>query len=197
MTRMILGKTIAFVLVAALILGVAGNVDAQRRGRMMDRQQTQDYDDQWRGRGHGMMGPGMMRGPGMMGSGMGMMGGQGMPCPIMNQMGYGMGMATPLNIPDLTPEQRDEISSIQREMRRENMDTMADIMDIRDNIMDEMATERPDPEKIRELQETMAQKQGQMMERSVKNRNRIYDLLDEEQQEMVREYQRQPTERTW
>lgn len=195
MTRMISGKTIALVLMTALVLGAATAADAQQRGSMMDRRQTQNYDDQWWGHGPGMMrGQGMM-GQGMMGPGMGMMGGQGMSCPIMNQMGYGMGMAVPLDIPNLTQKQQREINAIQREMRRENIKRMADIMDIRDDLMDELATERPNPEKVRKMQASISEKQEEMMETSVKNRNRIYDLLDEQQKKMIQEYRRRPAER--
>ncbi|MFO8111456.1 MAG: Spy/CpxP family protein refolding chaperone [Desulfosalsimonadaceae bacterium] len=195
MKRAIFLKSTAIVLMISLILGVAATAEAQRGRHMMDRPQTQDYDDQWTGRGPAMMGNRMgMMGPGMgmMGPGMGMMGAQGTPCPIMNQMGHGMGMAGALDLPDLTPEQQNEIRAIQKEMRRKHMETMLDIMDIRDEMMIEMAAARPDPEKIREMQATMSQKQGEMLESTVTYRNRIYDLLSEEQQNQIQEYQRHP-----
>ncbi len=196
MKRVVFWKTTALFLMVLLIFGVATTAEAQRGSHMMDRPQAQNYEDQWTGRGPATMG---YRGMGMMGPGMGMMGGQGTPCPIMNQMGHGMGMgmAGPLNLPNLTAEQQSEIRTIQREMRREHMDAMLDIMDLRDDMMVEMAAERPDPEKIREMQAAMSQKQGEMLESTVTYRNRIYDLLTEEQQEMIREYQRRPMDQSW
>jgi len=194
MTRIIFGKTTALVLTVALVFGVAMTAEAQRGRPMMERPQAEDYDDRYMERGPGMMD---RQGMGMAGPGMGMMGGRGMPCPIMNQMGHGMGMAAPLDLPDLTVEQQQEISTIQREMRRSNMETMMDIMDIRDDMMDEMAAERPDPEKIREMQSAMSEKQGEMLETSIQNRNRIYDLLTEEQQEQLREYRMRPGGSPW
>lgn len=189
MKRMIIGKTTALAVMVLLILGVAATADAQRGRPMMDRQQTQDMNSQWSGRGPGMMGG---QGMGMMGPGMGMMGAGEMPCPIMNQMGYGMGMgmAGPMNLPNLTGEQQSKVRAIQREMRREHMEKMMDMMDIRDDIMAEMASERPDPKKIREMQGSMSQMQGEMLESTVNNRNRIYDLLTEEQRKQIREYQK-------
>lgn len=182
MKRTIFRTTTALAVMVLLILGVAATADAQRGRPMMDRQQTQDMDSQWSGRGPGMMG----------GQGMGMMGAGEMPCPIMNQMGYGMGMgmAGPMNLPNLTGEQQSKIRAIQREMRREHMEKMMDMMDIRDDIMAEMASERPDPKKIREMQGSMSQMQGEMLESTVNNRNRIYDLLTEEQRKQIREYQK-------
>lgn len=187
MKRVIFWKSTALFLMVSLIFGVAATAEAQRGSHMMDRPQAQNYEDQWAGRG-----PATMRYRGM-----GMMGGQGTPCPIMNQMGHGMGMTGPLDLPDLTTEQQNEIRAIQREMRRRHMETMLDIMDIHDEMMIEMAAERPDPEKIREMQTTMSQKQGEMLESKVTYRNRIYDLLTEEQKEQIREYQRRPMDQSW
>jgi len=115
-----------------------------------------------------------------------------MPCPIMNQMGHGMGMAGALDLPDLTEEQQVEIRTIQREVRRQNMEKMMDIMDLRDDMMVEMVADRPDPEQVREIQLNMSQKQGDLLESTLESRNRIYDLLTEEQQEQIRDLQRQP-----
>ncbi len=194
MKRVFFWKSTALFLMVLLILGVAATAEAQWGRHMMDRPQTQDFDDQWTGHGPAMMGN---QGMGMMGPGFGMMGGQGTPCPIMNQMGHGMGMAGPLDLPNLTPEQQTKIRSIQREMRRGQMETMLDIMDIRDEMMIEMAAERPDPKKIREMQATLSQKQGEMLESTVTYRNRIYDLLTKEQQKQIQDYQRRPTNQSW
>ena len=191
MKRLVFGKSISLVLMAALVLGLAMSAEAQRRMPMMDRQEspeTREYRTPGDDRSPGMMHHGM----GMMGHGMGMMGGGGMPCPIMNQMGHGMGMAGALDLPDLTEEQQGEIRTIQREVRRQNMEKMMDIMDLRDDMMIEMTAERPDPEQVREIQLNMSQKQGELLESTLESRNRIYDLLTEEQQEQIRNLQRRP-----
>jgi len=161
---------IAFLFMFSIILGLSMSAEAQRGEHMRWSQQGQTVDEPWDFYGPRMMGPGMM-GPGMMGPGMGMMG--------------------IVDLPGLTEEQRTEMRSIQREARRQNMETMLDIMDLRDDMHEAMAADRPDPRTIRELQEAMSQKQGQLLESSVETRNRIYDLLTEEQQEQLREYQRQ------
>ena len=191
MKRLVFGKSISLVLMAALVFGLAMSAEAQRRMPMMDRQEspeTREYRTPGDDRSPGMMHHGM----GMMGHGMGMMGGGGMSCPIMNQMGHGMGMAGALDLPDLTEEQQGEIRTIQREVRRQNMEKMMDIMDLRDDMMVEMAAERPDPEQVREIQSNMSQKQGELLESTIESRNRIYDLLTEEQQEQIRDFQRRP-----
>jgi len=192
MKRLVFGKSISLVLMAALVFGLAMSAEAQRRMPMMDRQETPETRE-YRTPRMDDRSPGMMhQGMGMMGSGMGMMGGGGMPCPIMNQMGHGMGMAGALDLPDLTEEQQVEIRTIQREVRRQNMEKMMDIMDLRDDMMVEMTAERPDPEQVREIQLNMSQKQGELLESTIESRNRIYDLLTEEQQEQIRDLQRRP-----
>ncbi len=192
MKRLVFGKSISLVLMSALVFGLAMSAEAQRRMPMMDRQETPETRE-YRTPRMDDRSPGMRhQGMGMMGSGMGMMGGGGMPCPIMNQMGHGMGMAGALDLPDLTEEQQGEIRTIQREVRRQNMEKMMDIMDLRDDMMIEMTAERPDPEQVREIQLNMSQKQGELLESTLESRNRIYDLLTEEQQEQIRNLQRRP-----
>jgi periplasmic protein CpxP/Spy len=187
---------ISFALLVVIIFGMALVVEAQRGQPMMDRQQGQAMDD--RGRGNGM-GPGMMGGPDMMGPmGMmcpqmmgGMMGGQGMGMmgPGGMGMGAGMGMMGLYQL-DLTEEQLGKIRSMHRDARRQHMEIMLDIMDIRDDLMEAMAADRPDPEKIRELQKNISEKQGDMLESSVEIRNKIYDLLTEEQREQLKGFNR-------
>lgn len=185
MKRMMLQNVLGLVLLASLVLGTALVAEAQR-GRvmgpgMMGQQQDQPYDEDGRGHGPGMMGQGMM-GPGMMGQGMM---GQGMMGPCM--MEPGMGMMGFLNLPDLTSEQQNELRTMQREARREHMNAMLDIMDIRDDMMEAMAAERPDPKKVRAHQESMNKKQADLVESAIKKRNRMYDVLTEDQQTRLRE----------
>lgn len=181
MKRMIPGKSIALVLMAVLVFGMASVADAQRGQGMMGRQQPGDYGER------GMQyGPGMMGGPGIMGQGMGMMYGPGMG---MGMMGTGMGTMGCLILPDLSEEQREELRSIQRETRRQHMEAMLDMMEVRDDMMLEMAAERPDAAKIRELQEAMSAKHADMIEAGIESRNRMNDLLTDEQRGQLRQYQ--------
>ncbi|MFW6052493.1 MAG: Spy/CpxP family protein refolding chaperone [Desulfosalsimonas sp.] len=205
MTRTIFTRSMVFVFVFLLVLGTALNVYAQRRGHMRGWQQDPSVEDDWGGYGPGMRGygPGMMGGPAMMGPGYGMMGGHGMMGSGMG-MGPGMGPAMGMMGPymagcfyqlDLTENQQNEISSLKSQARREQMETMLDIMDIRDELIEEMAADRPDPAKVRDLRETMSRKQAEMLETSVENRNRIYDMLSDEQREQLRDFQQRPSYR--
>ena len=178
MKRKLMVKSLALGFLLSVILGGISVAEAQRGQHMMRGQPDQAFDAREDLHGY----------PGMMGPGMGMMG------PGMGVMGPGMGMMGILELPDLTDEQRDEIHSIQREARRQNMEITLDIMDIRDDIMMTMSEDRPDPAEIRELQEAMSRKQGQIWEVSVENRNRIYDLLTQEQHESLQELQQRPYE---
>ncbi len=161
----LLGIMVSFLIANVLV------AEAQRgqspRGQYQ--QQEQDYEQDWGffGQERGMRGPGA----GMM---------------------PGMGMQDIQFLPGLTEEQREEIRSIQREARREHRETMLDMMDYRDDFMDAIAEDRPDPQRVRELHEAMSEKQAEMIESSIETRNRIYDQLTEEQREELREIQRRP-----
>ncbi len=180
MKRTILGKSAALAIMVVLVFGMASVADAQRGQGMMGRQQPGDYGE--RGMNYG---PGMMGGPGMgmMGSGMGGMG--------MGMMGSGMGTMGCMMLPDLSDEQQEELRSIQRETRRTHMEAMLEMMEIRDDMMLEMASERPDAAKVRELQETMSSKQADMIESGIDSRNRMNDVFTDEQREQMRQYQEQ------
>ena len=180
MKRTILGKSAALAIMVVLVFGMASVADAQRGQGMMGRQQPGDYGE--RGMNYG---PGMMGGPGMgmMGSGMGGMG--------MGMMGSGMGTMGCMMLPDLSDEQQEELRSIQRETRRTHMEAMLEMMEIRDDMMLEMASERPDAAKVRELQEAMSSKQADMIESGIDSRNRMNDVFTDEQREQMRQYQEQ------
>ena len=187
------GKSMMFVILTLVFAWSVSVADAQR-GQPMRGPQNQAQPQPWAGewdrydpgmmQGRGMPCPFM--GPGMMGPGMGMMG------PGMGMMSPGMGMMGFMHLPDLTEEQQNEIRSIIREVRREHMEVMADIMDMRDDMMAEMSAERPDPEKVRELHNALSQKQGALLESAIENRNRIHEVLTEEQRERLKEMQQQP-----
>jgi Spy/CpxP family protein refolding chaperone len=172
MKRTILKQSTALVFMIVFVLGAVMVAEAQRGQRMFDRQPDQTYDESWE-----FFGPGMMGRQGMM-TGMGM-----------------TGFVDSLS--GLTEEQRNEIRAKQRQARREHMDLMLDIMDIRDDIREALAEDRPDPAKVRRLQESISQKQGEILESSIKSRNEIYDLLTEEQRQQFRELRQRSFERQY
>lgn len=185
MKNIILKRITTLVFMSVFIMGTVLVAEAQMGQRMFGGQSGQTYDENGE-----FFGPGMMGRQGMM-PGMGMMGRQGM-IP-------GMGMMTGLLdfLPDLTEKQRNDIRAKQRQIRREHADLMLDIMDIRDDISQALAEERPDPARVRGLQESISQKQAEMLESSITHRNEIYDMLSEEQKQQLREYQQRSFERQY
>lgn len=138
----------------------------------------------------GGMGPGMMggqggMGPGMMGSqgGMGprMMGGQGsmMPCPMGSGMGGMPGM--------LDEEQMNDLREMRKEHRSNHFGRMAEMMNLRDDMMLLMQAERPDPEEVQALHGQMATLHGEMMADKVRMHNQMRDLLTDEQRKQLKQ----------
>jgi len=162
----------ALVFMIVFVMSAVLVAEAQRGQRFFERQPDQAYDESWE-----FFGPGMMGEQGMM-SGMGMTGFVDF-------------------LPGLTEDQRNEIRAKQRQARREHMDLMLDTMDIRDDLRQALAEERPDPAKVRRLQESISQKQGEMLESSIKHRNEIYDMLTEEQRQQLRELRQRSFERQY
>ena len=182
MKSTILKQITALVFMIVFVMGVVLVAEAQRGQRIFEGQPDQIHDENWE-----FFGPGMMGRQDMM-TGMGMMGRQGMMT--------GMGMTGFVDfLPGLTEEQRNEIRAKQRQARREHGDLMLDIMDISDDFRQALAEERPDPAKVRRLQESLSQKQGEMLESSIKYRNQIYDMLTEEQKQQLREHRQRSFER--
>ncbi|TDR56840.1 Spy/CpxP family protein refolding chaperone [Halomonas ventosae] len=131
--------------------------------------------------GQGGMGPGMMMGgQGGMGPGM-MMGGQGgmMPCPMMANMG-GMGGI-------LDEEQLSSLREMRKEHRTAHFERMGEMMNLRDDMLLLMQAERPDPEEVQALHGQMATLHGEMMADKVRMRNRMQDLLTDEQREQLKQ----------
>ncbi|MDI5889571.1 Spy/CpxP family protein refolding chaperone [Halomonas rhizosphaerae] len=143
--------------------------------------------------GQGGMGPGMMMGgqggmdPGMMMGGQGgmgpgmMMGGQGGMGPGMMMGGQG-GMAGILD-----EEQLSSLREIRREHRSAHFERMGEMMNLRDDMMLLMQAERPDPEEVQALHGQMATLHGEMMADKVRMRNRMQDLLTDEQREQLKQ----------
>lgn len=134
------------------------------------------------GPGPGMMGgygPGYGPGPMMGGYGPGMMGGYG---PGMMGGGYGYG-----RLPDLTPDQRSRIATIQRDFRARQwplMQQMHELMWGDGTATDEQA-QRRDYDKLAALQK-------QMFENMLESRKRMDEVLTPQQRDEMRRGWRAP-----
>ncbi|HRP98615.1 MAG TPA: Spy/CpxP family protein refolding chaperone [Rhodocyclaceae bacterium] len=207
MTATFTGSRLAATVLATVVLGGASAAVAQMGSGMMQREraammpqaeQAAGTGGMWGG-GPGMMhggswgfGPGMMHGgpgAGMMHYGAGMMHyGAGMMGPQAGMMmGQGMGMMGPLMLPDLSTEQRTEMRTLMRGTRRAHIEKMLEIMDTQDEMADAMAADQPDPQAVRELHERMAKLQGDMLQSRIEARNRMFELLTDEQRDRMRE----------
>ncbi|NYS59360.1 periplasmic heavy metal sensor [Vreelandella salicampi] len=127
--------------------------------------------------GQGGMGSGMMMGgQGGMGPGM-MMGGQGgmMPCPVMGGMGPMPGMAGKLD-----EQQMNTMREMRQQHRAAQLERMGEMMNLRDEMMQIMQAERPDPEEVKALHGQMANLHGDMMADKVRLHNQMQDLLTSE-----------------
>ncbi|SFU96182.1 Spy/CpxP family protein refolding chaperone [Halomonas korlensis] len=173
---------LALALAASMGVAASGAVSAQGM------QQGQGMQG---GMGHGMMGGGqggmgsgmMMGGQSGMNSGM-MMGGQGgmMPCPMMSGMGGMSGMAGMLD-----EEQQNSLREMRQEHRTSHFERMAEMMNLRDDMMLLMQAERPDPEEVKALHGQMATLHGEMMADKVRMHNQMQDLLTDEQREQMKQ----------
>ncbi len=139
-------------------------------------------DRPWHGYGtaHGMMmGPGMGygMGPGMMGYMMGSMHGYA--------MGTGMGLGAVLELSD---EQREQIRKIHQELRQRHWDVMGEIMDKQNEIGDLYAQETPDPGQVGQAYSELTDLGRQMIEAEVRARNRVREVLTEEQRQRLRRW---------
>lgn len=145
--------------------------------------------------GQGGMGSGIMMGsqggmyPYMMGSQEGMypgmmMGGQSgmMPCPMMGGMGSMSSMGGMLN-----EQQMSSVREMRQEHRAAQLERMGEMMNLRDDMMQIMQTERPEPEEVKALHAQMANLHGEMMADNVRMHNQMQDLLTDEQREQMRE----------
>lgn len=128
------------------------------------------------GGGYGGRGYGMGYGGGMMGYGMGYGGGM-----MGYGMGYGgMGMMQALN---LSKAQQAKFRSLLREQRSARCKDMTAMFDVRDELAAEYAKDQPDPKVIGKLYNKMAQMQRNMLEQSVRMRDKMRELLNKDQKE--------------
>ncbi|WGI25312.1 Spy/CpxP family protein refolding chaperone [Halomonas alkaliantarctica] len=151
--------------------------------------------------GQGGMGSGFMMGSQggmypymMMGSQEGMypgmmMGGQNgmMPCPMMGGMGPMSSMVGILN-----EQQMSSVREMRQEHRAAQLERMGEMMNLRDEMMQIMQTERPEPEEVKALHAQMANLHGEMMADNVRMHNQMQDLLTDEQREQMRERMPRP-----
>ncbi|WP_291318993.1 periplasmic heavy metal sensor, partial [Desulfonatronospira sp.] len=159
MKRKLMVKSLILGFLLSVVLGGISLAEAQRGQHMMRGQPDQPYDA--REDLNGFQGMGMM-GPGMMGPGMGMMG-PGMMGPGMGMIGPDKHMQGLLDYLQLTDEQREEVRSIQRKVRREHMEAMLDVMELREDMWAAFREQRPDPENMRQMHEAMSEKKGDML----------------------------------
>jgi Spy/CpxP family protein refolding chaperone len=166
------------VLVTGLML-LSPVLQAQEQSSMMDE------DMQGMMSGMDMMGGGMgMMGGSGMGGGMGMMGGQGM-CGSMSMMHGGMG---PLQMLNLTAEQRTKINAIHDGLRKEHWALMGKIMDERAKLRDLFEAEKPDTKKIGPVFDTIFGLRKQMMLASIDAKNRVQEVLTKEQLDQLKQW---------
>lgn len=131
--------------------------------------------------GMGMMG-GMMSG-GMQGSMMSGMGGGMMDsCPMMEG---GMGMMGAGMHAQLTQEQRLEVRELRHAHRPIQFEQMGQLMNLRENLMEKMSSDRPNPDEIKALHSQIAEMHGEMLVARIKLNNAIQDLLTDEQRQTL------------
>lgn len=143
-------------------------MDEETREKMME-ERGYPY-----GPGYGWMGGGYGH---MMGGGYGhMMGG-----------GYGPMMGALYQL-ELTKEQRVKIRDIQRNMRKNNIGLMEEMMDRSAKLEDLYDSEKLDPDKIGKAYDEYFKVKRQMILRHVEVRNKIYKVLNKEQREKFKSY---------
>ena len=151
------------------MMGGQGGYMMGGQGGMMGQQGMMHGQGQGQGQGHGMMGG---QGHGMMGGGMmgpGMMGQQGMMSGMLNE------------------QQQREMREMRQEYRSAHFQRMGEMMNLRDDMMELMQGERPDPEEVQALHGEMATLRGEMLADQVRMRNQMQDLLTDEQREQLRQ----------
>ncbi|WP_435104996.1 Spy/CpxP family protein refolding chaperone [Arhodomonas sp. AD133] len=121
---------------------------------------------------HGGMMPHAAMADGPHGYGMGLMGG----------MHAGFGMMRGI---DLDDEQRTRLRELRSEHRKEQFARMAQLMDLRDEMLSLMATAQPDPDAVQNLHAQMADLHGEMLADQVRLRNAMRDVLTSEQRQRL------------
>lgn len=155
---------------------VLESMSPEQRRQMMRSMQNRSGSQMGAGTmGQGGMMSGQM-GPGMMGQG-GMMHGQMGPSMMgsMNMMGPMMGSGM---MQGLSQQERAEFQELRQEMRRTHMEAMLDMMAVRDEMQEAMLEQRPDPKRIRQLHDRMAERHGEALEARIQLQNRMQDFME-------------------
>ena len=128
----------------------------------------------------------------------GMMGGQGMGPGMMG--GYGQGMGPGMmgggigpyasGVLGLSEEQRNRLEEIQRENARQHWQLMQELREKRHAMMDLYREGRVDPEELGEAYDGVADAERRMLEHGARMRNRMHEVLTEEQRERLEEMRR-------
>ena len=180
-------------LLLPLLLPVAAHAEPPPSGpmmgqHMMNNENMRQYMQEsgygyGRGRGYGGWMGGMMGGYGpMMGGGYGPMMGDMMGGGFGPMMGGMMGGFYGL---DLSKDQRAKIRSLHHAVRKQNMELMSKLMDSRDKLAELYDTAKPDPDKIGKVYDEIFKIRREMIQQHLKVRNKIYDLLTEDQRKEI------------
>ncbi len=149
-------------------------------------------------RGEHMGSGGMMIDRGMQGERGGMMMGRGMHGDRGGMMQRGMagwhhGMGPMMMQPpmmsrlELDDDQRRQMRELRREHMVKQAERRARMMDLREDMEALMRAERPDADAVEAVHAELAEVHGQMLSNRIRMRNRVHDLLDDEQREQIRE----------
>ncbi|MDR9435804.1 MAG: Spy/CpxP family protein refolding chaperone, partial [Thiohalophilus sp.] len=85
---------------------------------------------------------------------------------------------------------RQAMRDMQRKMQKKNWERMGEMMDLRHQLQDIMAADKPDPTAAGRIYDKMANLRKQMFQDRLEARNRMMDKLTAEQREQLREMHR-------
>ena len=184
-------RQMSFASLVAAALALAPSAQAQGYGMGPGMMRGYGPGSGMMGPGSGMMGPGRYgMGPGMMGgyedyeTGPGMMGGYEDYETGPGIMGsYGLGQISRL---DLSDQQREEITKLRDQLRRQHWGIMGKIMDERSKLSDLYAEDKPDAGKIGAVYGDIAKLQKEMVQTRVDSWNKIQDVLTPQQREQLK-----------
>jgi Spy/CpxP family protein refolding chaperone len=112
-----------------------------------------------------------------------MMGGGYGPMGMMGGYGYG-----PLGMLELTDKQRELITAIHRDQRKQQMELMEKMMDEMDKIRQLMLADKRDPSEIGKAYEPVFILQRRMIENMVETMNKVEGVLTKEQKAELKKY---------
>jgi Spy/CpxP family protein refolding chaperone len=132
-------------------------------------------------------------GPGMMGPGGGMM------APGAQRPAMGPGMASPAPRPfagvQFNEEQKKRINEMMEQERQAHQKRVAKMQQYQQQLQKLYLEERWDAKAITQLYEKMHAEQRKTIAAMAEARNKVYDLMSEEQREQMRKFQQQQMQR--